>query len=166
MLVIYRATTEVRDAVVTSIATTIVSFLPVFAMQAAEGKLFHPLAFTKTFALLSAFILGIVVLPTFVHIFFNISFDKKKIKRIWNSCLIAAGLIFTIFWQMWPALALVAVGINNLTDYRWSNKRSEFPGYSVKVFLILLDNKALKRAFRCRWIGVRDACYGNFRICG
>ena len=135
--VIYLATTEVRAAVVTSIATTIVSFLPVFAMQAAEGKLFHPLAFTKTFALLSAFILGIVVLPTFVHIFFNISFDKKKIKRIWNSCLIAAGLIFTIFWQMWPALALVAVGINNLTDYRWSNKRSEFPGY-INIFITVL----------------------------
>jgi copper/silver efflux system protein len=63
LTVIYEATTEVRAAVVTSIATTIVSFLPVFAMQAAEGKLFRPLAFTKTFALVSAFILGIVVLP-------------------------------------------------------------------------------------------------------
>ena len=57
-------------AVVTSIATTIVSFLPVFAMQAAEGKLFRPLAFTKTFALMSSFLLGIVVLPTLVHIIF------------------------------------------------------------------------------------------------
>jgi len=79
--VIYRANTEVRAAVVTSIATTIVSFLPVFALQAQEGKLFHPLAFTKTFALLSAFILGIVVLPTLVHIFFNISFDTRKVRR-------------------------------------------------------------------------------------
>ena len=114
MDVIYQATTEVRAAVVTSIATTIVSFLPVFAMQAQEGKLFHPLAFTKTFALLSAFILGIVVLPTMVHIFFNISFDRKKIKRIWNGLLIIAGLVFVIFWQMWPALAITAVGINNL----------------------------------------------------
>ena len=66
--VIYLATAEVRAAVVTSIATTIVSFLPVFAMQAAEGKLFHPLAFTKTFALISAFVLGIVVLPTLTYL--------------------------------------------------------------------------------------------------
>jgi Cu(I)/Ag(I) efflux system membrane protein CusA/SilA len=129
MNVIYQATTEVRAAVVTSIATTIVSFLPVFAMQAQEGKLFHPLAFTKTFALLSAFILGIVVLPTLVHIFFNISFDKKKIRRVWNGCLIAAGLFFAVFWQMWPALAITAVGINNLLDDRWSEKRKEFPNY-------------------------------------
>jgi len=127
--VIYQATTEVRAAVVTSIATTIVSFLPVFAMQAQEGKLFHPLAFTKTFALLSAFILGIVVLPTLVHILFNIRFDTKKIKKVWNGCLIAAGLFFAIFWQMWPALAITAVGINNLLDYRWSEKRKEFPNY-------------------------------------
>ena len=127
--VIYQATTEVRAAVVTSIATTIVSFLPVFAMQASEGKLFHPLAFTKTFALLSAFILGIVVLPTLVHILFNIRFDTKKIRKIWNGSLIVAGLIFTAFWHMWPALALTAVGINNLLDYRWPEKRKEFPNY-------------------------------------
>ena len=36
--------------------------IPVFAMVGAEGKLFRPLAFTKTFALLGAFVLGIVVL--------------------------------------------------------------------------------------------------------
>jgi Cu(I)/Ag(I) efflux system membrane protein CusA/SilA len=135
--VIYQATTEVRAAVVTSIATTIVSFLPVFAMQAQEGKLFHPLAFTKTFALLSAFILGIVVLPTLVHIFFNISFDRKKIKRVWNGCLIAAGFIFVIFWKMWPALAIIAVGINNLLDYRWSEKRKEFPNY-INILITVL----------------------------
>jgi Cu(I)/Ag(I) efflux system membrane protein CusA/SilA len=135
--VIYQATTEVRAAVVTSIATTIVSFLPVFAMQAQEGKLFHPLAFTKTFALLSAFILGIVVLPTLVHIFFNISFDRKKIKRIWNGCLIAAGFIFVVVWQMWTALAIIAVGINNLLDYSWSEKRKEFPNY-INIFITVL----------------------------
>jgi copper/silver efflux system protein len=129
MQVIYLATTEVRAAVVTSLATTIVSFLPVFAMQASEGKLFHPLAFTKTFALISAFILGIVVLPTLVHILFNIRFDTKKISKIWNGSLIVAGLFFSIFWNMWPALALTAVGINNLLDYKWSEKRKEFPNY-------------------------------------
>jgi Cu(I)/Ag(I) efflux system membrane protein CusA/SilA len=127
--VIYLATTEVRAAVVTSIATTIVSFLPVFALQASEGKLFHPLAFTKTFALLSAFILGIVVLPTLVHIFFNIRFDTKKIRKFWNGALILAGIFFAIFWHTWPVLALTALGINNLLDYRWLEKRKEFPNY-------------------------------------
>jgi Cu(I)/Ag(I) efflux system membrane protein CusA/SilA len=79
--------------------------------------------------LLSAFILGIVVLPTLVHLIFNISFDRKKIKRIWNILLIVAGLFIAIFWLMWPALAITAVGVNNLLDYRWSEKRKEFPNY-------------------------------------
>ncbi len=129
MRVIYEATTEVRAAVVTSIATTIVSFLPVFAMQAQEGKLFHPLAWTKTFALLSAFVLGIVVLPTLVHIFFNIRFDRKMIRRIWNGVLIIAGIFFALLWHTWPVLALTAIGINNLLDHRWPEKRREFPNY-------------------------------------
>jgi Cu(I)/Ag(I) efflux system membrane protein CusA/SilA len=135
--VIYLATTEVRAAVVTSIATTIVSFLPVFAMQAQEGKLFHPLAFTKTFALLSAFLLGIIVLPTLVHIFFNISFNRKKIKTVWNSILVAAGIVLAIVWNAWPALALTAVGINNLLDHRWSDKRKEYPNY-INILITVL----------------------------
>lgn len=48
---IYKSTIEVAPAVSTALATTIVSFLPVFFMEHAEGKLFKPLAFTKTFAL-------------------------------------------------------------------------------------------------------------------
>ena len=127
--IIYQATTEVGPAIVTSIATTVTSFLPVFAMQASEGKLFRPLAFTKTFALLSAFILCIIVLPTLVHIFFNIRFDSKKIRKIWNGALILAGIFFAIFWHSWPVLALTALGINNLLDHRWSEKRKEFPNY-------------------------------------
>jgi copper/silver efflux system protein len=136
--VIYQATTEVRAAVVTSIATTIVSFLPVFAMQAAEGKLFHPLAFTKTFALIAAFILGIVVLPTLVHIFFNIRFDTRKIRRAWNVFLIMAGFAFIIFWHTWLALALIAVGVNNLIDYRWPERRKEYPNYINIAITVLI----------------------------
>ena len=127
--VIYLATTEVRAAVVTSIATTIVSFLPVFAMEAAEGKMFHPLAFTKTFALLSAFILGIVVLPTLVHLFFNIKFNTVKIKKASNYGLILAGALFIVIWHVWPALALIAIGTNNLLAHKWKEKKKEYPNY-------------------------------------
>jgi len=136
--VIYQATTEVRAAVVTSIATTIVSFLPVFAMEAAEGKLFRPLAFTKTFALLSAFLLGIIVLPTLVHIFFNIRFDKTKIRKIGNGILIGAGILFVIFWHTWPALALVAIGINNLSGHLWKEKSSAINNYINIAITVLV----------------------------
>jgi copper/silver efflux system protein len=129
MDVIYKATTEVRAAVVTSIATTIVSFLPVFAMQASEGKLFRPLAFTKTFALISAFILGIVVLPTLVHILFDIRIDKVKVRKICNGLLITAGITILIIWHSWTALALTAIGINNILEYKWPERQKEFPNY-------------------------------------
>ena len=49
--VVYNATTEVSGAIITAVLTTIISFIPVFTMIGAEGKLFRPLAFTKTFAL-------------------------------------------------------------------------------------------------------------------
>jgi Cu(I)/Ag(I) efflux system membrane protein CusA/SilA len=158
--VIYRATTEVRAAVVTSIATTIVSFLPVFAMQAQEGKLFHPLAFTKTFALLSAFILGIVVLPTLVHIFFNVSFDKKKIKRFLNGILILSGLIFSVVWHSWPALALTAVGINNLLEYRWSERQKDMPNYINITVTVLFATWYLAK----EWLplGAHNSEFVNF----
>ena len=129
LTVIYQATTEVRAAVVTSIATTIVSFIPVFAMQAAEGKLFRPLAFTKTFALISAFLLGIIVLPTLIYLMFNIKLDTKRIKKLWNLALISAGIILSLLWHTFIALILVAVGINNLLEYLWPEKKKEYPGY-------------------------------------
>ena len=138
MSVIYLATTEVRSAVVTSIATTIVSFLPVFAMEAAEGKLFHPLAFTKTFALISAFVLGIVVLPTLVYLFFNIKIDTKKIRKYLNYSIMVIGLLLFVLWHSWPVLALIAVGINNLLDYRWAEKRKEYPNYINIAITVLV----------------------------
>lgn len=120
--VIYDATIEVSSAVITALSTTIVSFLPVFAMQAAEGKLFQPLAYTKSFALIASFVLGIIVLPMLAHIVFNINLDKRRISRIWNSSLIVAGIFFTVFWGTWPALALVLIGLNNLFSNRWPEK--------------------------------------------
>lgn len=63
--VIRRATAEVAPAVLTSVLTTTVSFLPVVGLSATELKLFAPLAFTKTFAMLGAFLLGVLILPGF-----------------------------------------------------------------------------------------------------
>ncbi len=124
--VIYGATIEVAPAIVTALATTIVSFLPVFAMQAAEGKLFRPLAFTKTFALLASLFIGIVFIPAFAHITFAIRFDKKKGNRIWNSLLIAAGLFFIIKYQSWLAVSLILLGINNLLAFRWPEEKRKY----------------------------------------
>ncbi len=116
LAVIYDATIEVASAVITALGTTIVSFLPVFAMQAAEGKLFRPLAFTKTFAMLSALVIGLIFIPALANLVFSIRFEKKKLKIVFNSMLAIAGVTLLIMSGNWIALILVAVAINNLLE--------------------------------------------------
>ena len=52
-----------------SVLITILSFLPVFALTGREGKMFHPLAFTKTFALVGVAVLSITLVPALIPIF-------------------------------------------------------------------------------------------------
>ncbi len=126
---IYKGTTEVRAAVTVALATTIVSFLPVFAMEASEGKLFRPLAFTKTFAITSSYVLGMVVLPMLAYYIYSIRFDKNRFRKIWNYVLIAAGPAGIIFLGAWPALALSIIGISNLFRNKWPEPFKEMPKY-------------------------------------
>lgn len=112
--VIYVATVEVASAVITALATTVVSFLPVFAMQAAEGKLFRPLAWTKTFALISALFIGIMFIPALAKILFSIRINTKRTSRIFNGTLIGFGFVFLFTYGSIIAIALIAIGINNL----------------------------------------------------
>jgi Cu(I)/Ag(I) efflux system membrane protein CusA/SilA len=127
--IIYESVVEVAPAVITALTTTIVSFLPVFAMQAAEGKLFKPLAFTKTFAMISALIIGLTIIPAMAHIIFSIKIDRKKIKKILNFILVLLGFCFVFFGKVFIAIAIVGIGINNLLNFKWSETRKEFPNY-------------------------------------
>lgn len=114
---------EVSTAIITGMSTTVISFLPVFAMQAQEGKMFHPLAFTKTFALMSALILGLLILPTLAYWVFSLHLPRKiamkymkggtpRSYRIWklnikgNYILIGIVLLIAIYLlaQAWLPL--------------------------------------------------------------
>ena len=55
----------------TAVSTTVISFLPVFTMIGAEGKLFRPLAFTKTFALIASVIVALTIIPPAAHLLFT-----------------------------------------------------------------------------------------------
>jgi Cu(I)/Ag(I) efflux system membrane protein CusA/SilA len=136
MNVIYEATKEVASAITTALATTVVSFIPVFAMVGAEGKLFRPLAFTKTFALIGAFILGIVVLPALAHFVFGINYDKKKVKRTWGVILIVLGLFLAIYMYIWLPLVLCVLGLNSLFEHKLPLKFSKNTNY-INIGLIL-----------------------------
>jgi len=105
--VIFKAASEVGSAVVTAIATTIVSFLPVFTMEAAEGKLFKPLAYTKSFALLASVIVALTIIPPFAHVLFTRRGSFKKATVLRPAGLLLAGLAM-MFWSFWlTALALI-----------------------------------------------------------
>jgi len=158
--IIYRGATEVASAVVTALATTVVSFLPVFAMQAAEGKLFKPLAFTKSFAMISALFIGIVVIPAFAHVLFSIRIDKKRIKRIWNISLITAGFIFSIAFGSWIALALVAFGTNNLLENYWPENKRKY----TNVINITIALAAIIYFLTNKWLplGAQNSTFVNF----
>ena len=77
--VVYKSCSEVSGAIVTAVLTTIISFLPVFTMTAAEGKLFGPLAFTKTSALIAALIVSLFILPSIAHLILG---RKKEVERV------------------------------------------------------------------------------------
>jgi Cu(I)/Ag(I) efflux system membrane protein CusA/SilA len=97
--VVFRATREVAGAVLTSVATTVVSFLPVFTMTGAEGKLFTPLAFTKTFALVAAVIVALAIIPPAAQILFSTKINSARVKSLLYACpttITLAGLATTI----------------------------------------------------------------------
>lgn len=110
---VYNATTEVSSAILTAVATTIVSFLPVFTLQAAEGKLFGPLAYTKTFALVAALIITLFMMPAYAHWLFSLKTTRKFYRALLNFSLIIAGIII-LWWSVWAGVVLILLGANNI----------------------------------------------------
>ncbi len=103
---VFEGTREVGSAVLTAVATTVVSFLPVFAMEAAEGKLFQPLAYTKTFALIASILVSLFFLPALTHLLFSFSLSRKHWRMGANSLFLLAGLWLFGRGEVWPGLVV------------------------------------------------------------
>lgn len=112
--VVFRASKEVGGAVLTAVSTTIVSFLPVFTMVGPEGKLFKPLAFTKTFALFFSIVLALAVIPPFAHIMFGGKMNGGKRLRIFYEALIYLGGLLTFVVNWWIGLLIAFIGAYKL----------------------------------------------------
>ncbi|MEH6770904.1 efflux RND transporter permease subunit [Maribacter arcticus] len=108
--IIYNATAEVSGAILTAVLTTIISFIPVFTMVGAEGKLFRPLAFTKTMALSASLVIALFLIPPFAAFLFRKSNIKIRFKYIINGLLIILGAI-AITYGYWLGLLLIAFGV-------------------------------------------------------
>ena len=117
MEVILRATSEVGGAVLTAVATTVVSFLPVFAMEAAEGKLFKPLAYTKTFALIASIIVALVIIPPAAYILFGTRVPRGWIRPTLFGLLglVGLGMAILLGWW-WAGGMLIGLGLYGLVS--------------------------------------------------
>ncbi len=122
MQVVYRAASEVGGAVLTAVATTVVSFLPIFTMTAAEGKLFKPLAYTKTFALLASIVVALMVIPPFAHMFFSKRLKGRNLREFLSIAAGIGGILVMIFFSWWIGLALFLVGVYHLWERRASDR--------------------------------------------
>ncbi|MGQ3684466.1 MAG: efflux RND transporter permease subunit [Candidatus Loosdrechtia sp.] len=114
--VIFRASREVSGAVLTAVSTTIISFLPVFTMIGPEGKLFKPLAFTKTFALFSSVIVAIMIIPPIAHVLFTARIRSQRIKQFFLIGLIIAGIIIGIWFAWWAGLIITLLGTYYISE--------------------------------------------------
>lgn len=97
--VVYEATVEVAPAVVTAVATTIVSFLPVFFLTGRDYKLFSPLAYTKTFAIAAAMIAAVTIVPALCRLMLRSSVRRKSTAMV--AALSLSGLLGAASHFLW-----------------------------------------------------------------
>lgn len=109
---ITNATQEVSGAIVTAGLTTIVSFIPVFALSGAEGKLFAPLAFTKTVALSAAIFIALFIIPPIAALVLKRK-TSNNISLISSILLVITGLLGAVF-ATYFGFILVIFGVYGL----------------------------------------------------
>ncbi|MBN2326836.1 MAG: efflux RND transporter permease subunit [Candidatus Omnitrophica bacterium] len=119
--VIHRAAVEVGGAVMTAVMTTIISFLPVFTMTGAEGKLFQPLAYTKTFALFASIAAALFLLPPLALIMMGWKSPSPPawLQRCWRwihpaMVLAAAVCVIVVLSSTWEPLGALHSSAENL----------------------------------------------------
>jgi copper/silver efflux system protein len=132
--VIYKASIEVGSAVLTAVLTTIISFLPIFTMTGAEGKLFKPLALTKSFALVSSILIALLVLPPIAYMLFGREWMLPRyIKKQWQ-------------WinQRRKAIQMILIGLMGfLLADSWMPLGIEYPLIFNVIFVFLMIGSLL-----------------------
>jgi copper/silver efflux system protein len=108
--VVIAAARQVGRAIFFSLAIIVVSFIPVFLLEAQEGRMFRPLAFTKTFAMVAAAIFSITLVPVLMGMLVrgrNLKPESRNpISRL-SAAIYEPILSLALRWR-WAALALNA----------------------------------------------------------
>lgn len=145
--IVSEATREVGPALFYSLAIITVSFLPVFVLEAQEGRLFKPLAFTKTYAMAAAAILSITLVPVLMGyfirgrilperknplnqfcIFIYRPFLDAAVAWPWLTTSLAIVLVLSMFW---PLKQIGTEFMPELNEGDFLYMPSLYPGVSI-----------------------------------
>src|SRR5437588_2050743 len=153
--ILIEAASEVGPALFFSLLVITVSFLPIFTLEAQEGRLFSPLAYTKTFAMAAAALLSITLVPALMVIFVRgriIPEHKNPLNRflIWiyrpvirgalkakTLAILLALAALLVTW--WPASRLGTEFMPNLNEGTLFYMPTTLPGISVTKAAELLQ---------------------------
>ncbi|MCZ6827452.1 MAG: CusA/CzcA family heavy metal efflux RND transporter, partial [Gammaproteobacteria bacterium] len=145
--VITRAATEVGPPLFFSLLIITLSFLPIFTLQAQEGRLFSPLAYTKTYSMAAAAILSITLVPVLMGYFIR-GRITPEIKNPVNRILIAAyrplinlvinrpksillASLLVVLVGLWPANKLGSEFMPPLDEGDIMYMPTTYPGISI-----------------------------------
>ncbi len=136
---VHEAATEVGGAVITSASTTIIAFLPVFALTGAEGKLFTPLAWTKTFAITASLVLALSIVPPLAHIVFTKRNFRTKTLAIAYGLVAIAGIWigYAFSWSVGLGVLILAA-MKAVSLFLPSHMREKVPAAMNLVALALV----------------------------
>jgi Cu(I)/Ag(I) efflux system membrane protein CusA/SilA len=160
--VLIEAAIEVGPALFFSLLIITVSFLPIFALEAQEGRMFHPLAYTKTFAMAAAAFLSVTLVPALMFLFVRgriMPEHKNPVNRflIWVyrpvikgalrfKALTIAVAVLILAASAWPAMKLGSEFMPTLNEGTLFYMPATLPGLSVTkaAELVQTQNKIIK----------------------
>ncbi|QEG41306.1 efflux RND transporter permease subunit [Roseimaritima ulvae] len=138
LTVIFKAAHEVAGAVLTAVTTTVVSFLPVFTMIGAEGKLFRPLAFTKTFALAASVIVALTIIPPAAHVLMGGRIESKSLRRGAWFALLILGIAASMMLSWWVGAILIGLSAYKLWEERIPERFQRYGPYTASAIAALV----------------------------
>ncbi|MFL5091539.1 MAG: efflux RND transporter permease subunit [Xanthobacteraceae bacterium] len=160
--VLIAAATEVGPALFFSLLVITASFLPIFALEAQEGRLFKPLAYTKTFAMAAAALLSVTLVPALMILFVRgriVPEHRNPVNRflIWvyrpvirvalrfKAATILIALV-VLAASMWPAIRLGTEFMPNLNEGTLFYMPTTLPGLSITkaAELVQTQDKIIK----------------------
>ncbi|MFM9863040.1 MAG: efflux RND transporter permease subunit [Micropepsaceae bacterium] len=156
------AAVEVGPSLFFSLLIITVSFLPIFALEAQEGRLFHPLAFTKTFAMAAAALLSVTLVPALMVLFIKgkirgesenpinrvlIALYRPVIRAVLNARFATVGVALAVLAvSVWPLMRIGSEFMPTLNEGTLFYMPTTLPGLSVTkaAELVQTQNKIIK----------------------